>query len=337
MIDTANGGSNIYSFINYSSPDNNSTITVNLWNFGDGTSSTAQNPIHSFGSGLHYVCLTIATSSGCTSTYCDSIYVNSNPCQLYANITTYNPTTIGGHDGYIESSVSGGTPPYTYYWNNGATTPNIYNLTSGMYTLNVVDANQCQNTFYASLYEPYDTTGGQIVDTLYTNPFDSCLNFVPDSFYISTYTIDSNTVSVVWVFVGGGQTATITMTYTFSYYGNTLVVFTLNCGSKKTLTTYQSYINIRHTLSVPSYGNEMGVFAYPVPFSAQLSINFTTQQAGDVNIFLMDASGRMLISKKVNALSGTNTCEINTSQLHAGVYILNLVSGNGSIRKQVVK
>jgi hypothetical protein len=45
----------------------------------------------------------------------------------------------------------------------------------------------------------------------------------------------------------------------------------------------------------------------------------------------------MLISKKVNALSGINTCEINTSQLHAGVYILNLVSGNGSIRKQVVK
>ena len=167
---------------------------------------------------------------------------------------------------------------------------------------------------------------------------DSCLNFVPDSFYIASITTDpnSNIVSVVWVFVGGGQTATFTVTYTFSQYGNTLVIITLNCGTK-TLTTYQSYINITSTSSVPEYGNENNAFVYPVPFSNKLNIDFTTQKPENVNIFLIDASGRVLISQKVNSISGANNTEINTTQLSSGVYILNIETSNGIIRKQIVK
>ena len=331
-----------YNFVDQSVPDSTSTIVGWNWTFPGGTPSTStlQNP---YGivfqvPGTYTICLTIATSSGCTSNYCDVITVGNNGCLLYANITTQSPTTIGGSDGYIESNVYGGTAPYSYLWDNGATTANIYNLTSGIYTLNVIDSNGCQNTFYAELYEPYDTTGGNIVDTLYTGILDSCLNFVPDSFYIASITTDpnSNIVSVVWVFVGGGQTATFTVTYTFSQYGNTLVIITLNCGTK-TLTTYQSYINITSTSSVPEYGNENNAFVYPVPFSNKLNIDFTTQKPENVNIFLIDASGRVLISQKVNSISGANNTEINTTQLSSGVYILNIETSNGIVRKQIVK
>jgi len=331
-----------YNFVDQSVADSTNTIVSWSWTFPGGTPSTStlQNP---YGivfqvPGTYTICLTIATSSGCTSNYCDVITVGNNGCLLYANITTQSPTTIGGSDGYIESNVYGGTAPYSYLWDNGATTANIYNLTSGIYTLNVIDSNGCQNTFYAELYEPYDTTGGNIVDTLYTGILDSCLNFVPDSFYIASITTDpnSNIVSVVWVFVGGGQTATFTVTYTFSQYGNTLVIITLNCGTK-TLTTYQSYINITSTSSVPEYGNENNAFVYPVPFSNKLNIDFTTQKPENVNIFLIDASGRVLISQKVNSISGANNTEINTTQLSSGIYILNIETSNGIIRKQIVK
>ncbi|OFX30056.1 MAG: hypothetical protein A2X08_06445 [Bacteroidetes bacterium GWA2_32_17] len=328
-----------YNFVDQSVPDSTSTIVSWLWNFGNGNVSTLQNPTGNFfQAGTYTICLTIATSSGCTSNYCDVITVGNNGCTLYANITTQSPTTIGGSDGYIESNVYGGTAPYSYLWDNGTTTANIYNLTSGVYTLNVIDSNGCQNTFYAELYEPYDTTGGNIVDTLYTGYLDSCLNFVPDSFYIASITTDpnSNIVSVVWVFVGGGQTATFTVTYTFSQYGNTLVVITFNCGTK-TLTTYQSFINITNTSSVPEYGNENNMFVYPVPFSNKLNIDFITQKSENVNIFLIDASGRVLVTKKINSMSGVNNTEINTTQLSSGVYILNIETSNGIIRKQIVK
>ena len=75
-IDTTNQF-NIY-VIN-SSTGTTSTTTY-FWNFGDGTTSTAQYPTHQYNSfGLYNLCLTISDSiSGCSSTYCDSIGIDSN-------------------------------------------------------------------------------------------------------------------------------------------------------------------------------------------------------------------------------------------------------------------
>ncbi len=48
-----------------------------FWNFGDGTSSTEQNPIHMFAEGgLYDVCLSISNIiDSCESTYCQQVYV----------------------------------------------------------------------------------------------------------------------------------------------------------------------------------------------------------------------------------------------------------------------
>jgi len=49
-----------------------------FWEFGDGTTSAEQNPVHTYNaSGLYSICLTITADSGmCTSTYCDSLYIS---------------------------------------------------------------------------------------------------------------------------------------------------------------------------------------------------------------------------------------------------------------------
>lgn len=52
----------------------------------------------------------------------------------------------GADDGQVTSTVTGGTPPYTYQWNTGAVTPNIYNLSAGMYYLVLTDDNGCMAT-----------------------------------------------------------------------------------------------------------------------------------------------------------------------------------------------
>lgn len=49
------------------------TITSWSWDFGDSTTSTSQSPTHIFALGSYYVCLTITTDLGCTSTYCQTI------------------------------------------------------------------------------------------------------------------------------------------------------------------------------------------------------------------------------------------------------------------------
>lgn len=54
------------------------------WDFGDGTTSAEQNPVHTFNAaGAYNVCLTITTDSiSCTSTYCEFVYIQL-PENLY--------------------------------------------------------------------------------------------------------------------------------------------------------------------------------------------------------------------------------------------------------------
>lgn len=47
-------------------------------------------------------------------------------------------------DGQITALVSGGTPPYTYTWNNTAGSAALNNLTAGSYTVVVTDQHNCQ-------------------------------------------------------------------------------------------------------------------------------------------------------------------------------------------------
>lgn len=49
----------------------------------------------------------------------------------------------GKNDGYIDISVTGGTPPFSYEWSNGAVTEDLEDLTSGEYSVTVVDDNLC--------------------------------------------------------------------------------------------------------------------------------------------------------------------------------------------------
>jgi PKD repeat protein len=77
---SAKGGApGLYCFTNESTAT--SAIVSYLWNFGDGTTSTQQNPCHTFPCDKDYtVTLTITTASGCSNTTDKKITVNSYKC-----------------------------------------------------------------------------------------------------------------------------------------------------------------------------------------------------------------------------------------------------------------
>ncbi|HAS45641.1 MAG TPA: hypothetical protein DCS93_34480, partial [Microscillaceae bacterium] len=54
-----------------------------------------------------------------------------------------NPTCFGATNGSIGLTITGGTQPFTYLWNNGATTDKLENLPAGTYSVTVTDANGC--------------------------------------------------------------------------------------------------------------------------------------------------------------------------------------------------
>lgn len=61
------------------------------WDFGDGSSSTLEDPVHSFpANGSYYVCLT-ATNAGGTDTFCDSVFIDSYP---HAPVADFSYTVL---------------------------------------------------------------------------------------------------------------------------------------------------------------------------------------------------------------------------------------------------
>ena len=87
-------GTTLVNFTDASVADSGATITSYFWDFDSIGSSTLQNPSYPYPStGTYYTCLTIQTSSGCSSTHCEAVTVgNSNFCNAGFNYS-FNPGT----------------------------------------------------------------------------------------------------------------------------------------------------------------------------------------------------------------------------------------------------
>ncbi len=94
--------------------------------------------------------VTITDANGCTATATAAITVPSGISQL----TTATNALCNGGTGTATSVPSGGTPPYTYTWNNGQTTQTATGLPAGTYTVVITDANGCTSTDTITVTQP---------------------------------------------------------------------------------------------------------------------------------------------------------------------------------------
>ena len=135
------------------------TINSWLWDFGDNSTSTLQNPQHTYnGTGTYYVCLTITSQASpngvvCTSTFCDSVWLGGAGMPCHAS---FQSTQVNASDSTHFFNFSfGTTSSTTYFWDFGdgstSTDENPIHLyaTSGFYMvcLTISDsANNCYDT-----------------------------------------------------------------------------------------------------------------------------------------------------------------------------------------------
>ncbi|MBN4052419.1 T9SS type A sorting domain-containing protein [Sphingobacteriaceae bacterium AH-315-L07] len=87
----------------------------------------------------------------------------------------------GGSDGTAYSSVSDGTPPYTYSWSNSATTNNIISLSAGTYTVTVTDSTNTVAFNSVVITEPAVVLAGvnKLSDASCNGGVDGVLQAVP--------------------------------------------------------------------------------------------------------------------------------------------------------------
>ena len=110
------------------------------WDFGDGNNSTIQNPIHTYSASGTYNITLNATNNDGSNNMSKQNYITVNP----------NPTISLGNDTTICNTASitldAGNGYSSYLWGNGTTNQTFTTNSNGLYTVTVIDNNNCSGT-----------------------------------------------------------------------------------------------------------------------------------------------------------------------------------------------
>ena len=130
---SCNGGSNGSATV---TPTGGTAPYTYLWTHDGGTNATALG----LNAGTYFVNITDANN--CTIS--EQVII-TEPAALAVTTSSVNVSCNGGSNGAATVTLTGGTPPYSYSWNNGitATTHTVDNLPAGTYTVTATDANNC--------------------------------------------------------------------------------------------------------------------------------------------------------------------------------------------------
>lgn len=119
-----------------------------LWSPTGGT----YNVSSSLSAGYYIVYVTDA--NGCSTIATITITEPVTPIDISLEVLT-NVTCNGGNDGSALATVSGGTPPYSYYWTpSGNTNALALDLTAGQHTVIVTDGAMCVTTANVGISQP---------------------------------------------------------------------------------------------------------------------------------------------------------------------------------------
>lgn len=188
----------IHFFDNSITGNPNDPITIWNWNFGDGTSSNIQNPIHTYTSQNDYqVTLTISTSGGCTANS-DSIPMNISAHAYPTAAFSVNATSLHLPLDLLNcTNLSNGASSYVWYFGDGQsstqTNPQYSFSTIGTYTIVLIATTQfqCKDTAFAEI-----TTN---TDAIFPSAFTPNLQGSPGS----GYDFNSLTNDVFFPYVSG--------------------------------------------------------------------------------------------------------------------------------------
>lgn len=360
-------------FTDYSvSGDSLNPIIGWTWNFGDGSNSTLQNPMHDYiGSGIYYVCLTVSNNNGCQSTYCDSINVgNGNQNNIisgnvYTSVNT--PASVAyvfllrfdypnselvpagaevtNNGNYVFSNVANGN-----YVVKAALTPNdpLYSVRIPTYHTaallwNFGDVISINNNSY--------TTGDIYMIAASNNGGPGFIGGSVDWADTLRAATDFSGATVILQTIAGENIAYTTADTDGNYSFNNLAYGTYKLYADfpgysgdptfVTLTPIADSVNNAQVLLGPATITSVeetsaidGVTVFPNPTTDNATLVVETSKTAQLNLTVVNMMGQVVDSKNINAFAGKNMVQLNTDGLAQGVYTLVLRDSKGVAKAQ---
>ena len=261
-------------------------ITAYLWDFGDGTTSSEQNPLHTYqGDGTYTVTLTVGSADGRTDSHSEDVTV-ATPISAGFN------AQISGLDVQFTNQSTGSIASLAWDFGDGTTSNEVNPLHTysggGTYTV-ILTVNSADGRTDS---HSEDIT----VATPLVASFNAQINGLDAQFVNQS---SGDVASVTWDFGDGTTSNDVNPLHTYPAGGTYTVTLTVGSADGRTNSTNQPV-----TVAAPLVAN----------FSAQpngLDVQFTNQSSGDVASVAWDF-GDGATSNDVNPLhtyagSGTYT------------------------------
>ena len=282
------------------------------WDFGDGNSSTEENPVHSYEvEGEYNVILEVTNDCG-TSTTTQAVQANSLPSAGFAvsgqvtdGCTPFEVTFMDESSSNVESRLwdfPGGTPASSTEVN-----PTVVYTEPGVYDVKLtVTAEAGTDEIFQEAYIS--------VGDVPSPDFEGEVTGRMGSF---TYT-GGDYSTILWDFGNGTTSTEENPTVQYEEDGTYLVTLTVTneCGSEEISETFAVM-----TTAVMEH-NSFSFELYPNPASDQFTI--VTERSAKMT--LLDITGKVVMSKRVE-----NGQPTSTEMLQEGTYIIQVVSDNSDI------
>ncbi|WP_026302578.1 T9SS type A sorting domain-containing protein, partial [Psychroflexus tropicus] len=257
------------------------------------------------------------TNGACSNTA--NFEITILDCTLSASAVATNVTCASDTDGSIELTVTGGTLPYTFAWNNSATTEDVSGLPVGNYEVTVTDARNC-SVIVSIEVEAVDNVDPVISclsdqtitltsgETTYTVP-----DFVGNGDVTATDNCDGNVASITQNPAPGSSLSQ--GEYDFTFIATDLAGNTDECTVK---------ITVEETLGLDDLSlNTLSI--YPNPVGNLLSIELPDYvELEDMTIY--DLTGKEVMNINLNR----NQKQIDVSNLQSAQYLVSIRSKNGA-------
>lgn len=272
----------------------------------------------------------VNNNTGGCATLTDTIQIN-NPAPFALNETIINNSCNNSTDGVIDiNTITQGTAPYTYLWNNGNTTNTLQHIKTGNYTLQITDGNNCSQNF------------NYVINP--TNVVNASFNITNDSVFLYQANVMFNNystanVNYTWSFGDGtiSYDATPVHQYsTFGIYTTTLITELNGCTdtAQTTIVVIDSLFakapndtttkgNVL-TLLNKTNTNEIIKLA-TVDGNYQILFDFIENTT--VTVSLLESNGKLLSTN--NYVVNNTTVGVTLSKYAAGNYYISVKSCYG--------
>jgi len=261
--------------------------------------------------------VTVTDANGCSETAGVTV-INSNAPAIA--VTSSDVSCNGGNDGSVTVTVTGGTSPYSYQWNDPSsqTTATAAALTAGTYTVTVTDSNGCANIDSAIVNEPVALSATTAVN-------DATLGAC-DGDATATASGGTSPYTYLWNDPAAQTTATATGLCAGDY---TVTVTDANGCTAIVSDTVGTFIGITEQNLADQFS------IYPNPADDFITINIDLSESSEVEIQLHNVVGELVYSSSLGKLQNMKY-ELNLTEFQNGIYFVKLATLSGSANKKVI-